>query len=80
MFNSIKSLFGMGPSVDFKDLSAKGATIIDVRSKAEYASGHIKGSINIPLDTLQNNLSKIKKNKISSSLMMQVHVKIVPGK
>ena len=53
----------MGPSVDFKDLSAKGATIIDVRSKAEYASGHIKGSINIPLDTLQNNLSKIKKNK-----------------
>jgi rhodanese-related sulfurtransferase len=63
MFNSIKSLFGMGPSADLKALAAKGATIIDVRSKAEYASGHIKGSINIPLDTLQKNLSKINKNK-----------------
>lgn len=63
MFNSIKSLFGAAPAADFKTLTAQGATIIDVRSKAEYASGHIKGSINIPLDTLQNNLSKISKNK-----------------
>ena len=63
MFNSLKSLFGMGPSADFKALAAHGATIIDVRSKAEYASGHIKGSINIPLDTLPNNLNKINKNK-----------------
>jgi rhodanese-related sulfurtransferase len=63
MFNSIKSLFGMGPSADLKALTAQGATIIDVRSKAEYTSGHIKGSINIPLDTLQKNLSKINKNK-----------------
>ncbi|MEY2707719.1 MAG: Rhodanese-like domain, partial [Bacteroidota bacterium] len=38
----------MGPSADLKALAAQGATIIDVRSKAEYASGHIKGSINIP--------------------------------
>jgi phage shock protein E len=63
MFNSFKSLFGMGPSADFKALAAQGATIIDVRSKAEYASGHIKGSINIPLDALPNNLNKINKNK-----------------
>ncbi|MFZ9663574.1 MAG: rhodanese-like domain-containing protein, partial [Bacteroidia bacterium] len=34
----------MGPSADFKALTTQGATIIDVRSKAEYASGHIKGS------------------------------------
>jgi rhodanese-related sulfurtransferase len=63
MFQSLKSLFGGGPSADFKALVNQGATIIDVRSKAEYASGHIKGSINIPLDTLQNNLAKISKNK-----------------
>ncbi|MFN6293056.1 MAG: rhodanese-like domain-containing protein, partial [Bacteroidota bacterium] len=62
MFNTLKSLFGTGPSADFKTLATNGATIIDVRSKAEYASGHIKGSINIPLDTLQNNLAKISKN------------------
>lgn len=63
MFQSLKSLFGGGPATDFKALVNQGATIIDLRSKAEYASGHIKGSLNIPLDTLQNNLAKISKSK-----------------
>ncbi|MFM6951936.1 MAG: rhodanese-like domain-containing protein [Bacteroidota bacterium] len=63
MFKAIKSLFAGGPSADFKALAAQGATIVDVRSKGEYASGHIKGSINIPLDTLQSNLKKISKAK-----------------
>ena len=63
MFKALKSLFGGGPAADFKALVNQGATIIDVRSKAEYASGHIKGSLNIPLDTLHNNLSKISKSK-----------------
>jgi phage shock protein E len=31
--------------------------------KGECASGHIKGSINISVDTLGNNLSKLKKDK-----------------
>ena len=63
MIATIKKLFGMGPSVDYKNLVANGATIIDVRSKGEYAGGHIKGSVNISLDTLGNNLSKLDKNK-----------------
>jgi rhodanese-related sulfurtransferase len=41
----------------------QGATIIDVRTKGEFASGHISGSVNIPLQNLQNNLSKINKDK-----------------
>ena len=41
-----------------------GAIIVDVRSKGEYASGHIKGSLNIPVDALSANLGKLKdKNK-----------------
>lgn len=36
---------------------------IDVRSIAEYKSGHAKQAINFPLDTLQNSLSKLDKNK-----------------
>jgi phage shock protein E len=65
MINTIKKLFGMGgPSVDLADLVKQGAIILDVRSKGEYASGHIKGSINIAVDQLGSNLSQLKdKNK-----------------
>ncbi|HWR33606.1 MAG TPA: rhodanese-like domain-containing protein, partial [Chitinophagaceae bacterium] len=44
-------------------LMQQGAQIIDVRTIGEYRSGHIRGSVNIPLDTLQQNLSKLKKDK-----------------
>lgn len=57
----LKKLFG--PKADFKELINNGATIVDVRSKAEFRSGNIKGSLNIPLDILPNNLSKIRKDK-----------------
>lgn len=60
MFDAIKNLFGMGPAVDYAELVKNGAVIIDVRTKGEYAGGHIKGSVNIPLDQLSANLSKLK--------------------
>ena len=63
MINSIRNLFGFGTKVDYADLVKQGAIILDVRSKGEYQGGHIKGSINIPVDTLNNNLSKLKKDK-----------------
>lgn len=64
MINTIKKLFGFGPKVDYAEMMRQGAIIIDVRSKSEYSYGHIKESINIPIDTLSNNLSKFKdKNK-----------------
>ena len=58
-----RTLFGMGPKVDLKDLESKGATILDVRTTGEFAGGHVKGSINIPLDKLQQQLKKLPKNK-----------------
>ncbi len=61
MFGFLKNLFG--PKVDFADLMAKGAVIVDVRTKGEFQGGHVKGSINIPLDQLANNLKKINKDK-----------------
>lgn len=64
MINTIKQLFGLGSKVDYAELVKQGAIILDVRSKGEYSSGHIKESINISVDTLSNNLSKLKdKNK-----------------
>ncbi len=63
MLETIKKLFGLGPKVDYSELMANGAVIVDVRTRGEFQSGHIKGSVNIPLDSLRGNLSKIKKNK-----------------
>ena len=63
MLNKIKSLLGLGPKVDYAALVKQGAIILDVRSKGEYAGGHIKGSINISLDILGHNLGMLKKDK-----------------
>lgn len=63
MINTLKSLFGLGPKTDYVQLMKNGAVIIDVRTKGEYQQGHIRGSLNIPLQSLENNLSKIKKDK-----------------
>jgi rhodanese-related sulfurtransferase len=63
MINTIKKLLGLGPAVNYTELIANGAQIIDVRTKSEYQGGHIRGSVNIPLNTLQQSLSKIKKDK-----------------
>ena len=64
MLSTLKSLFGIGPSVNYKELVQNGAQIIDVRSPSEFSGGHVKGSLNIPLDGLERQLSKIKKDKV----------------
>lgn len=63
MIQFLKELFGVSPKVDYRELMKNGAQIIDVRSNGEYKDGHIKGAVNIPLPNIQNNLSKIKKDK-----------------
>lgn len=65
MISAIKKMLGIGPATDYAQLMQQGAIIIDVRSRGEFEGGHIKGAVNMPLDQLQNNLSKLKdKNKI----------------
>jgi rhodanese-related sulfurtransferase len=63
MVEKLKQLFGIGPKVDYKELVANGATILDVRTKAEYQGGHIRGSVNIPLQNLESYITKLKKDK-----------------
>jgi rhodanese-related sulfurtransferase len=59
LFSSI-----FGKSADFAQLVKDGAVILDVRTPGEYAGGHIKGSKNIPRQSLQQHLSKIPKDKV----------------
>lgn len=64
MLNIIKKILGLGgPVADFAALVKNGAQIIDVRTNAEYRNGHIKGSVNIPLQILDSSLDKIKKDR-----------------
>jgi rhodanese-related sulfurtransferase len=61
MFGFLKKIFG--ERVNIQELILNGATVIDVRSKEEFRRGHLKSSINIPLDKLTQGLKKLDKNK-----------------
>lgn len=64
MLDSIKEMFGLGPKTDYAQMVKDGAIILDVRTKGEYAGGHIRNSVNIPLDQLGREMGKLKdKNK-----------------
>ncbi len=64
MIELLKKLFGIKPQVSLAELVKEGAIILDVRTKGEFESGHIRGAVNIPLDKLHANMNKLKgKNK-----------------
>jgi rhodanese-related sulfurtransferase len=56
----LRKLFGLAPAADFKALAQEGAIILDVRTKGEFQGGHIKNAMNIPVDSISSNLSKLK--------------------
>lgn len=61
MLSLLKRLLGLGPKIDFQQLLANGAVVVDVRTPEEYRSGHIKGAINIPLDRLPGQLAALRR-------------------
>lgn len=58
------SLFGKRESTEFKALVLEGALILDVRTAAEFKSGHIKNAKNIAVQELLSQLSKLNKSQI----------------
>lgn len=60
MLGIIKKLLGTAGNENLSELVKNGAIILDVRSAGEFASGHIKGAINISVDSLKSNLAKLK--------------------
>jgi phage shock protein E len=59
----IKNLLGAKPEANIGNLILRGALVIDVRTETEFDGGHAPGSVNIPLDQLQQNISRLNKNK-----------------
>lgn len=58
MFNFLKKIFSGENNSSLKNLIQDGAFLVDVRSKSEFSSGNVKGSTNIPLDQIANQLTK----------------------
>lgn len=59
--NFLELIFGK--KVNLQEVISNGAVILDVRTKLEYQSGHLKNSINIPIDNLPQNIKKLNKNR-----------------
>ena len=64
MIQFVKKLFGMGPQTNYKDLVKNGAVIVDVRSRSEFSSGHVRNALNIPLNELTGGMKDLPTNKV----------------
>ena len=60
MIAKLKELLGIKPAPNYNELLEAGGIIIDVRTKAEFSGGHIKGAKNIPLQNLGKSLTSLK--------------------
>ena len=64
MVGFFNKLFGLQDDVDFAKLIEEGAVVLDVRAEEEYEAGHFTKAINIPLDELTQNLSKLNEDDV----------------
>ncbi|MCB9640597.1 MAG: rhodanese-like domain-containing protein [Myxococcales bacterium] len=59
---SVMTMFSARPDISGEDarrLVKEGACLVDVRTPQEFASGHLEGALNIPLDVLPDSTSKL---------------------
>ena len=63
MLGIFKNLFGQNDNTELKEVLTDNAYLVDVRTPSEFASGSVKGAVNIPLDKISGQLSKFKGKK-----------------
>ena len=61
MFGSIKGLFSK-KEAKIAAVVRNGAYLVDVRTPAEFAEGHVGRSVNIPLDQLSSRLEGLSRD------------------
>lgn len=60
MIGTIRKWLGIQPGVNIAEMMESGALVVDVRTPAEFKSGHFKGAVNIPLDSIQAGKHQLK--------------------
>ena len=54
-------------------LVANGAVLVDVRTPEEYATRHVEGAINIPVDDLESRIAEVSKGDTSKPVVVYCH-------
>lgn len=61
--NVMNKVFKLARHDEMESIVENGGVLLDVRTPQEFLNGHIKGSINIELDSLRENIDKIPAGK-----------------
>ena len=56
-------VFTNSENSNLQTLISEGAFLVDVRTPEEFGEGHVKGSVNIPLDSIPFQLAQFKGKK-----------------
>ena len=61
--NIFSTLFGGASNSNLQNVITDESFLVDVRTPGEFAEGHVRGSVNIPLDKVPTELGKFKNKK-----------------